>query len=56
MNGFTFRRSNSTIFPFFASLLKRVISTRKEFDPLGANSFLEERTLLEVLRLEEKET
>ena len=41
-NEYTFRCSDPTIFPFFASLLKRVASSRKEIAPLGANSFLED--------------
>ena len=36
--------SDSTIFPFFTSLLKRVNSSRKESASLGANSLLDEWT------------
>ena len=39
---YTFRGSNSVIFTF-ASLLKRGLPLRKEFAPLGANSFLKSK-------------
>ena len=39
VDGYTFIGSNSSLF-IFASLFNEVYSKRKEFAPLGANSFL----------------
>ena len=53
---YTFRLTNSAFFPSLLPFSEGVCSSRKEFAPLGANSFLEEWTHLEELGLSEKHT
>ena len=56
VNGYTFRGRSSIIFLSLPPYSLGANSERKEFAPLGENSFLEEWTLLGRLHSQEKKT